>query len=270
MKKNKSFTLIELLVVIAIIGLLSSIVLVNMKGTRDKARIAKGLEFSQSVNHALGAYAVGIWRFDEGIDTIAYDSSGYGNNGTINGASYTTGILGTALSFNGVNDYVNAGNDASLDAVEEITISLWVKWVGNAGGAAYAQVVTRPPNLRLWVYDTRQILWTVDGATGGSHYLISTNDTAGKVTNSGWTHVVATFDTSDTLKIYLNGVLNNSTAGPTQITGISGVNLRIGAYYGSFNGLIDDVRIYTQALSTSEIQKHYAEGLERHKNLVIQ
>jgi len=38
---------------------------------------------------------------------------------------------------------------------------------------------------------------------------------------------------------------------------------------GAHNGLIDEVRIYNQALSAAEIQKHYAEGLEKHKNLAI-
>lgn len=89
MTQQKSFTLIELLVVIAIIGLLSSIVLVNigLPGQRQKARIAKTLEFSSSIQNALGSEAVGIWTFDNN----AFDTSGYGNNGTIyGGASFTT------------------------------------------------------------------------------------------------------------------------------------------------------------------------------------
>ncbi len=104
MKNKKAFTLIELLVVIAIVGLISSIVLVNLKGTREKARIAKALDFSHTIQHTLGAYAVGIWRFEEIGDT-ALDSSGYGNHGTITGATHTNGILGSALSFDG-NDWV--------------------------------------------------------------------------------------------------------------------------------------------------------------------
>jgi len=117
--KNKSFSLIELLVVIAIIGLLASIILVSLKGVREKAEIAKGLEFSQSIQHALGADAVGIWSFDEDSGSTANDNSGYGNSGTLYNFASPYGwtsetphkIVGSgqgkyALSFDGVDDYV--------------------------------------------------------------------------------------------------------------------------------------------------------------------
>ncbi len=66
MNKQKAFTLIELLVVIAIVGLLSSVILVAVQDARDKANIAKILQYSASVHHDLGAYAVGIRDFNEG------------------------------------------------------------------------------------------------------------------------------------------------------------------------------------------------------------
>src|SRR3989344_4913080 len=140
MKNEKSFTLIELLVVIAIIGLLSSIVLVSMGGLQGKAKIVKTLQFSQSVSHALGAYAVGVWGFDEGegSGTTALDGSGYGNNGTIVGAVYTDetphkaigrGSGKYALSFDGVDDSVSVPNSSSLNPTSQITIEAWVKLI---------------------------------------------------------------------------------------------------------------------------------------------
>ena len=131
-----SFTLIELLVVISIIGLLASVVLVSMKGMREKARIASALKFSQSLQNSLGSESVGVWSFDEGEGTIVHDSSGYNNHCTIYGASFTqdtperivhSNSSTYSLSFDGQNDYLDCGNDESLDITDEITIEAWVK-----------------------------------------------------------------------------------------------------------------------------------------------
>ena len=66
---------------------------------------------------------VGYWKFDEGGGTTAYDASGNGNDGTLtNGPKWTQGKEGGALAFDGRNDYVNAGNGASLNIANEMTI----------------------------------------------------------------------------------------------------------------------------------------------------
>ncbi len=69
---------------------------------------------------------IAYWEFDEGSGTIAYDSAG-NNDGTIYGAQWTTGQAGGALSFDGVDNYVDCGNDESLDFTDAITIGAWVK-----------------------------------------------------------------------------------------------------------------------------------------------
>src|SRR3989344_5981922 len=133
---NRSFTLIELLVVIAIIGLITSVSLVaiDLPGQRQKAKIAKILEFSSSIQNALGSEAVGIWDFDNNV----LDSSGYGNNGTINGGATFTDetpqkIVGPspgkyALSLDGAGDYINCGNGTSIKGSKTaITVGVWLK-----------------------------------------------------------------------------------------------------------------------------------------------
>ena len=72
---SRGFTLIELLVVISIIGLLASIVLAALGGSRNKARISGGLAFSAELSHDFFAYDSARWRFEEGAGSFAYDDA---------------------------------------------------------------------------------------------------------------------------------------------------------------------------------------------------
>lgn len=260
--KNKSFTLIELLVVIAVIGLLASIVIVNLTGTRSKANIARGLQFSQSVHHALGAYAVGVWSFDEGSGTTANDASGYGNNGTINGASYTTDTpsgQGYSLSFDGVDDYVDVPTASVLNFSNNGTfaISIWVK--PDTLISAWRRGILRQENYLISGYrfgfsnGGTPIFWTTQ--SGGTLQLTSS---AG-LTVSQWNHIVVTYNNQQAY-IYLNGIQKGSATG----TYIAGSNaFRIGYLINEyFNGLIDEVRIYERALETAQIEELYYAGLD--------
>ena len=70
---------------------------------------------------------IGHWKFDEISGTTATDSSGNNNNGTLtNGPTWTTGKINNALSFDGTDDYVNAGNPPSLNLTSSFTLSAWV------------------------------------------------------------------------------------------------------------------------------------------------
>jgi len=272
--RNKSFTLIELLVVIAIIGLLASIVIVSLKGTREKARIARGLQFSQSVHHALGSEAVGVWSFDEGSGTITNDSSGYGNNGTlVNGPvwrctstdpDYTPSGSGCSLQFDGVDDNVDCGKDNSLRPVDAITLSVWFKMLPDnvdyaniASSWAYVDGVNSTGFGIFRRFSYEQITFALGIDTEYDAVISSI-----PISYNCWHHAVMTYDKSY-LRAYLDGIeVGTPVARTNNILHNPNKSFRVGS---SFNGLIDEVRIYNEALTSAQIEKLYAEGVKRHE-----
>jgi len=211
--------------------------------------------------------AVLIMHFDEGSGTIAKDSSGYGNDGTIYGATWTTGVSGKALSFDGVNDYVDCGNDESLDITDAVTIAAWVN-PANSGQGGYGRIVDKLDSSA----DRNGYDFTVKSGTPQLRVKFHTGDagivlesTDDSVNKNEWTHVAVTYDKdagSNNLKIYINGLQDNQGA-DTDAIPTSSVNLRIGnsqSWARAFDGIIDEVRIYNRALTESEIRALYEQG----------
>jgi prepilin-type N-terminal cleavage/methylation domain-containing protein len=277
---NNSFTVIELLVVIAIIGVLASIVLVSLSGTRDRAQIAKTLLYSNQIYHSLGADIVGNWNFDEGSGTTAIDSSGYNNTGTlVNGPTYNSdtphkaagqGSGKYALSFDGTDDYVDCGKNSNLVGItQKVTVEAWVNRNSSDDGGMVAGIWWGE-KYALWVDANRHPLAYLRGSAGSTQKIAS-----GVVNNNVWTHIVMTFD-RPTVRLFINGVEDSSSpwtwdydlawSGVAMPFSIGGMNIS-GNSGVKFNGLIDEVRVYNAALTTSEIQQHYVQGLERHNNL---
>ena len=277
MKINtKGFTIIELLVVIAIIGLLSSVVLVSMKGSTGKAKIAKSLEFSQTILNVIGVDAVGIWTFDEGEGDYAYDKSGYGNRGTRHGAQWVEGEENTphwyvnegegrsALSFNGSGDYVNCGSNISLKITEDATWEAWIyPQIAHSGGII-CKYYTGEYDI-CFLGNRKVVLRHGDGAT-----YENIEFTGMTFPLNQWSHFTITrIHATKKATLYVNGIIVDGPKDYTKTVAISDTAVRIGSRtsgsFEKFNGKIDEVRIYASALSSAEIQQHYADGAEKHE-----
>ena len=201
---------------------------------------------------------VGSWHFNEGSGTTAYDSSGRGNDGTlVNGPIWVDGKYGKALRFDGVDDYVDCGNDASLKTPSGNTVEAWVYFndVNNA-----ATLISKDDDTNrdyLISLPTAGKLRAHIRTTGGFRHI----DFISSVTTGKWYYVAQTYDGS-VLKLYINGTLDKSgTFNESIVT--TGAKLTIGRRecnkwgYQPLNGLIDEVRIYNRALSAEEIKAHY-------------
>ncbi|MFZ4540429.1 MAG: LamG-like jellyroll fold domain-containing protein [Rickettsiales bacterium] len=209
---------------------------------------------------------VGYWNFDEGSGTVAVDSSGNGNTGTLtNGPTWSANTpfgTGTSLSFDGVNDRVDAGGSGILTG--SWSVSAWVRTPSSLPGSNRAiagrsgPAPSYPQNYLLYFSSADSRFRIGSNADG---YLTAISTTI--VAPNNWYLVTGTFEsTTRTFNIFVNG-LNNGSATISALPTTSGPQLiQMGASDGSvpgnfWAGLIDDVRIYNTALSTGAVSKLY-------------
>lgn len=194
--------------------------------------------------------AIGCWKFDEGNGMVAYDSSPYGNTGTlVNGPTWTSGMYGGAIRLDGNNDYVNMGYN-SFNFSNELTISLWI----NPGSVqkAYADIISKHAASMGYVIEqnnanTNQFAFGWYNGTTWTGSAIQVNLTA-----NVWQHLVV-MKNGATITFYLNGLLNATGFGVGSSITNSNTHLIIGefsnlGYDRYFNGTIDEVRIYNRAI----------------------
>jgi hypothetical protein len=202
----------------------------------------------------------GYWKFNETAGSAAPDLSGNSRNGVLtNGPVWTSsGKLNGALQFDGVNDYVEITGYKGVTGTSSRTCSAWIKTSGSSVNSVIMDWGTSVSGQK-WLFGIfttgKLVLYT------WSPYI----QTNMAVTDNQWHHVAAvlmndgTPDVSE-IKLYVDGQLQAVTVSSAQaINTVSAANVLIGAYDsagakgGYFNGLIDDVRIYSAALSQQQI-----------------
>ena len=184
-----------------------------------------------------------------------------GNNGTArNGATFASGKVGQAFSFDGIDDYILVPYNGSFSFAPtgQFTIETWVRLEAN--NRYKAILVKSPPggawDWGLWCDNTNRFL-------AGHHNESAVLSTT--VAQSGvWYHVAVTYQNGN-WNMYVNGVLESQSTG-IFITQSSGA-LAIGrkgeepttlGEPGYFQGLVDEPSLYNRALSAMEIQEIFA------------
>jgi hypothetical protein len=190
---------------------------------------------------------VGLWK----LDGDAKDSSGNGNDGTVNGdPSWVDGRIGGALKLDGVDDYVDTGYKANLPVW---TVAVWVNSPAAPKPVSPSGPVHREKNYQFnWNHSMGDFRGAAGVQIGGSWHGAS----FGQLKAGTWYHLAATYD-GENLKAYKDGDLITNNSGPSGVPDAENETLKLGRHAAStdyFGGTIDDVRIYNYALNEKEIE----------------
>jgi hypothetical protein len=204
---------------------------------------------------------VGYWNFDEGSGTIAKDTSGNGNNGTLPSSFWTNGKIGNALLNSTAGTYASITQKSILNPVPVgLSVGAWVNMTNFS--STWQTIIEGSGNLN---FGTGYYLgFDPSGNLGlrvgdGYYRIVSVSSSTMPLNN--WTHIFGTINSS-TINLYINGTLANSL--PSNLISVSyeAYPIAIGTLsygLGSYrlSGSIDDVRVYNRALSASEISALY-------------
>jgi hypothetical protein len=217
--------------------------------------LVMGLVLSSAVE-AADPDLVGYWPFD----TSTADVSGNGNHGVVGGdPTWVPGIFNEALEFDGVDDYVALTNQPPI--TNGFTFSAWVR--RNADSPATQDIFN---NNQFFVRTRPE--GEGDGSNPFEAFVKFTGPEPRALSNVAstpgqWFFVAVTWDRT-TLQIYVDGELRGSSARSGELD--APVEARIGrgeqgnVNANPFNGVIDEVRIYSRVLTEEEIQQDMTTG----------
>jgi hypothetical protein len=199
--------------------------------------------------------SIGHWKLNQTSGTSVTDYSAFAKTGTLTGtANWSSDCGGMGVfDFNGSTNYVSMTNASHLQPTSALTIAAWVKgdsWgAGTDNDTILRKGEANPNNYALAISDGRVEL-LLDGSDGSGHR----GNTV--LTTGVWYHVAAVWDGA-TVRIFVNGVLDNTPPARTGTIGTDTRSLYIGGRSGAdlFDGMVRDVRFYNRALNDSDIKK---------------
>ena len=206
---------------------------------------------------------VGYWPMDDGSGSTAADISG-GSDGSISGATWTTGKYGSGLNFDGTNDFVSCGSGSTLRPSTTLSVSAWVRpdrfaYYEGIAGTIHDTGSTESGYLIMTNTSSR----FGAGACGSGDSTI-TYLNAGTYSAGSWYHVMLTNDGS-TSRLYVNGTQVTSVGESTPMDYTPASVFEIGRYSDDnethyFDGIIDEVAVWDRALTQMEVTYLYNGG----------
>jgi hypothetical protein len=238
-------------------GLIGDIALYNFVLSSDSIKT-----IYESFNDTM--LAIAHWKFNEGNDDTAYDSSPFHNDiKLLDGADWVDGINGKAIEFDGLDDKGLCADQECQSGWKALTIEA-VIWLNEYPAEdKYGPIITKwgpgGSSDESWALDIS------NDTVRGLHGVIVGDRTEGifgtkKIPLKKWVHTVFTWDDT-VMSLYLDGALTDSRkiTSPGRIQNTN-AQLRLGhglpAEY--FNGTMDELIIYNYALSPDTIAAHYA------------
>jgi hypothetical protein len=202
---------------------------------------------------------VGRWGFDEGTGTVAKDSSGNGNHGTVYGATWVDGRYGKALSFDGVNDYLEIGDKTLFDfGSGNFSLIAFISPKGSQLASYAGTIISKGSGYMINIFAATNVYeyYVYTGSGYGLYHAVS----------PGVPQMVALVRSGDVMYAYcIDETTYWSTS--TAISGsviTAGAKLLIGNVEGSSRPLaanyVDEVHVYNRALSSAEIQEIFQEN----------
>jgi hypothetical protein len=250
----------------------------NFARTQDEIRTTMRKELTGSETGLVVYY-----RMSDGSGGSLTDNAGHDHTGSLVGTSWATSslsliqLVNNCLHFDGVDDLVNMGNITACNNATTLTIEMWVnietwdiwktffsKYDAEFGRIQF-QLFSNTGDLGVIVQD--------GGSPGGYGYT-----TTQPVYTGEWFHLAMVFDGSgltdaDKLKLYINGVpqeLSYIVPGVPESTPSTPAPVLLGAetvdYPYGFSGTMDEVRIWSTARSSWEIQQYMNRSLEGNEN----
>jgi hypothetical protein len=212
---------------------------------------------AETPEHSQGLVA--HWTFDESQGSVARDVTGHGHDAAITHSTWVRSPRGFALRFASKEDRAVYGNVAAMNLSGDMTLAVWLR----------TDASLAPATQRLIFGDTggtiqRNLSLRLD--TGGLRFEWADGTRAdwltapGSLLNGTWKHVVVVADSRDKrVTIYVDGVPAVSARSELPISKTHLTQRLTGWFYdGFFRGELDDLRLYSRAMSGAEVQRLFA------------